>query len=180
MKAGMVVQVRVNPGNCQAILDIMRACNIDPYDGRSFSQCVSISLDALIGMARRAGVIGEVDPYQYLNEMGPFLGSGNNKRKHRYDQELYNRASHGVHAPDLTPQFAQPAPYVPAHLQQGAVGWTENGPVANANVPLQMDEETKRMLIEEMGLLDDRRNAGEKLTEEEMERYRYLNDKLFT
>lgn len=118
MKAGMVTQIRINPGNCQAILDVMAACNIDPYDGRSFAQCVSLTLDALIGMARKAGVIpGEIDPYQYLNRMGPFLNSGNTKKKHRYDDMLYQRASHGMEAPDMGYKPPQVRQYLPKHLQ---------------------------------------------------------------
>ncbi|HEY6019885.1 MAG TPA: hypothetical protein VIY48_08250 [Candidatus Paceibacterota bacterium] len=126
-------------------------------------------------------VLPEPDAFQYLNRMAPFLGGRNNGRKQAIAENLY-RAVAGGELPmptHPTQEVRHPGQYVPEHLQ-GAVGWTENGPVRGANVPLQMDEETRRMLTEEMGMLDDRRNSGEKLTEEEMERYRYLNDKLFT
>lgn len=182
MKAGMVVHIRLNPVDCQHVLDIMGVLNIDPYDGRSFAQCVSLALSALIGMAYKNGAIPEeVDGFQYLNRMAPFLQAKNDKRKYAAANALFNRQDQAGRAGLAMPtqEVKHPGQYVPDHLQ-GVQGWTESGPVQSANVPLQMDEETKRMLIEEMGMLDDRRNNGEKLTEEERERYRYLNDKLFT
>lgn len=184
-KAGMVVQIRVNPKDCLAILDIMHACNIDPYDGRSFAQCVSIALSSMIGMTRRASIIAEEeDGFQFLNRMGPFLNSKNDKRKHRYDDALYKRAEHGLTAPDLSYRPAEPGPYLPEHIKKEQavaqpVGWTEHGPTTSAAQQLPLDEETKLMLAEELGTLYTKENSGETLTPEEQERYHYLNRVLY-
>lgn len=182
MKAGMVVHIRLNPVDCQHVLDIMGALNIDPYDGRSFAQCVSLALSALIGMAYKNGAIPEeVDGFQYLNRMAPFLQAKNDKRKYAAANALFNRQDQASRAGLAMPtqEVKHPGQYVPDHLQ-GAVGWTEGGPTQNANVPLQLDEETRRMLLEEMSLLDERRNNGEILTQGELERYQYLNNSIFT
>lgn len=176
MKAGMVTQIRINPGNCQAILDVMAACNIDPYDGRSFAQCVSLSLDALIGMARRAGVIPEeIDPYQYLNRMGPFLNSGNTKKKHRYDDMLYQRASHGIQAPDMGYRPPVVKPYIPQHLQ------TTDDMRRNAKegdiIPIKEDFNREEAMMEYnhlKGLC-----MREEATEEEIGRFGYLQNLLY-
>lgn len=177
----MVVQIRINPQDCQSILDLMGILNVDPYDGRSFAICASLALSSLLGVMRRNKTIPEPDAFQYLNRMAPFLGGRNNGRKQAIAENLY-RAVAGGELPmpaHPTQEVRHPGQYVPEHLQ-GAVGWTENGPVQSANVPLQMDEETRRMLLEEMSQLDERRNKGEILTQEELERYQYLNGAIFT
>lgn len=124
VKAGMVAQIRVNPSDCQHVLDIMGVLGVDPYDGRSFAQCVSLAFTSLIGMACKAGIIPtEVDTFQYLNRMGPFIDSRNNKNKAAHASALYERQMAGV-TPSLTmPTHSVPVPgqYVPAHLRSRGV-----------------------------------------------------------
>ena len=151
-KPGMVVSIRVNPADCQSVLDLMQAVNIDPYDGRSFSSCVSLSFSSLIDMAKRAGIIGEPDPFQFLNRMGVFLDSRNNKKKHAVTGAMLDRAVHGFSPPQLPTQSigASRGPYVPEHASgaAAAMGWTESGPVSTAAVPMQLDAETRRLLFD--------------------------------
>lgn len=182
-RAGMVVQLRINPKDCLGILDIVNACNIDPYDGRSFAQCVSIALSAMVGMSRRAGIIvEEEDGFQFMNRLGPFLDSKNDKRKYRYDDALYKRAEKGLEPPDLAHRTENPGPYLPEHLRnvRQVQGWTEKGPVTSAALSPQLDEETKLLLAEELKTLYEKENSGEKLTPEEKDRFDYLNKTLFS
>lgn len=106
MKGGMVVQVRVNPKDCLAVLDIMESLGINVYDGRSFASCVSVTLSSLIGVARKGGIIKaeeEEGGWEWLNRMEAFQGNQgkNTKRKKSITDNLYDRVAHGMPAPAL-------------------------------------------------------------------------------
>lgn len=75
MKAGMVVRLRVNPKDCQSVLDLLDRVSI-PHDNLSFSQCVSLALASLLETARTYKTLPEPDPFQYMNRMGKFYGRG--------------------------------------------------------------------------------------------------------
>lgn len=173
MKAGMVTQIRINPKDCLAILDLMVACGIDPYDGRSFAQCTSLALSSLIGVARRAKIIPEDDDgFQYANRMEPFIQGKNDKRKYRYDSMLYQRAAGDISAPDLAPRPQHPGQAIPAHLK----GFTESGETDSAAQKMPMDEGTRELLSEEMQALYDKGT----LTTEEQARLTELNNLLYS
>lgn len=145
MKAGMVTQIRVNPRDCQAVLDIMGIIGVDPYDGRSFAQCVSMAFSSMIASLEKSGVLQEPDPYQYLNRMAPFIDSRNNKRKYAGAEALYRNAANGMQAPTLpSVNVKHPGQYVPETI----TGWTEAGESTTANVPLLMDAGTRELLME--------------------------------
>lgn len=181
MKAGMVTQIRVNPKDCLAVLDIMVAIGVDPYDGRSFAQCVSLALSSLIGVARRGDIITrEEDGFQYLNRMAVFLNSRNNKKKHTAAESLYRRAAQGIEPPQMHIGVKHPGQYTPPALREQSSGWTESGPSATAAVPMLLDEGTKELLWEEMNTLNERLNNGEVLPAQDKERYDTLNNLLFT
>lgn len=82
MKAGMVTRLRVNPKDCQSILDLLDKVGI-PYHSLSFSQCTSLALASLLETARMNKNIPEPDPFQYLNRMQGFYGHGNGMQKKR-------------------------------------------------------------------------------------------------
>lgn len=165
MKYGMVAQIRVNPEDCQSVLDMMGVLGIDPYDGRSFAQCVSIAFSSMLGSYREGGVIPRPDSFQYLNRMAPFIDSRNNKRKYVMSEALYK--AHGVPTIGLpVRQPEHPGQYVPEHLQQPS-GWTSQGQVSTAAVPMQMDETTRQMLEDEINALYAK---DDKTTPEENER----------
>lgn len=179
MKAGMVTQIRVNPKDCLAILDLMVACGIDPYDGRSFAQCTSLALSSLVGVARKAGIIPlDEDGFQYANRMAPFLNSRNDKRKYRYDEMLYKRASADISAPDMAPNIHHPGQAIPDHIRQATAGqgYTEHGATSSEAQPLLMDEGTRELLSEEMQALYDKGA----LTTEEQARLTELNNLLYS
>lgn len=102
IKAGHVASIRVNPGDCQGVLDVMKAIGVDAYDGRSFAQCVSLALSSLLGMARLAGSIPEEpDPFKFAERMAPFELGKNTKLKQRYSGDLYKSTAVGVTIPAL-------------------------------------------------------------------------------
>lgn len=73
IRAGVVVTIRVNPRNCQSVLDLMDVLEQKP-DGQSFSSFVSLALASLIESSIDSGFITEPDPFQYMNRMRPYLG----------------------------------------------------------------------------------------------------------
>ena len=75
MKAGLVVRLRVNPKDCQSVLDLLDRVSI-PHDNLSFSQCVSLALASLLETARTYKTLPEPDAFQYMNRMGKFYGRG--------------------------------------------------------------------------------------------------------
>lgn len=98
-KGGLVARVRVNPKDCLAILDVMEAIGMDPYQ-HSFSGCVAIALSSLIAVARRAGAIKEEeDGLQYLNRTEYFHGQVSTKVKRERTNTLYERGQRGFTAP---------------------------------------------------------------------------------
>jgi hypothetical protein len=182
MKYGMVAQIRLNPEDCQSILDLMGVLGIDPYDGRSFAQCLSIAVTSMLGSYRRNGVLPEVDPFQYLNRLGPFLKARNNKTKHVMADRLYASGGRDVASVEL-PQVSNPKPFLPEYLENKAAvqGWTDAGPSTTAAVPLQMDEGTKELLAEEMAALYAKSNDNKgQLSAEDEARLKYLNGLLFS
>lgn len=82
MKAGMVVRLRVNPKDCQSVLDILDRVSI-PYHSLSFSQCASLALASLLETARIHKNIPEPDPFQYMNRMEGFYGHGHSMQRKR-------------------------------------------------------------------------------------------------
>jgi hypothetical protein len=83
VKAGNVVSIRVNPRDCQSVLDVCERVGIDTR-GQSFSQLTSLALSSLLETARVNSVLPEPDPFQYLNRMAGFTAQNgrNTKKKH--------------------------------------------------------------------------------------------------
>ena len=82
MKAGLVVRLRVNPKDCQSILDLLDKVGV-PYQNLSFSQCTSIALASLLETARTHKTLPEPDPFQFINRMGNFIGQGHTMQRKR-------------------------------------------------------------------------------------------------
>lgn len=99
MKVGLVVSLRVNPKDCQSVLDIMELIGF-PTKGHSFSQLVSIAFSSLIETQRAAGNIPEPDPFQFLNRMQGFKGKHGNGAKAEITK-MVHRAGPKVQAPAL-------------------------------------------------------------------------------
>lgn len=82
MKAGMVVRLRVNPKDCQSILDLLNKVGV-PSNNLSFSQCTSLALASLLETARTHRTLPEPDPFQFLNRMENFIGHGHGMQRKR-------------------------------------------------------------------------------------------------
>ena len=82
MKAGLVVRLRVNPKDCQSILDLLNKVGV-PYNNLSFSQCTSLALASLLETARTHKTLPEPDPFQFINRMGNFIGQGHTMQRKR-------------------------------------------------------------------------------------------------
>lgn len=82
MKAGLVVRLRVNPKDCQSILDLLDKVGV-PYNNLSFSQCTSLALASLLETARTHKTLPEPDPFQFINRMGNFIGQGHTMQRKR-------------------------------------------------------------------------------------------------
>lgn len=170
MKAGMVTQIRVNPADCQSVLDIMGIVGIDPYDGRSFAQCVSIAFSSMIGSLKKSGIIEEPDSFQYMNRMATFVGSRNDKRKYVASEALYRNASQGMATPTLpTAHVPHPGQYVPDTVK--VQGWTTHGPVDSAAVPMQADPMVRQAWEEEYMEMANRYEGESSFTKEELTRF---------
>lgn len=167
MKVGMVSSIRVNPHDCQCILDILRKAGLDPYDGKSWAQCVSLSLSSLIGLALKMKVIEEPDSFQYLNSMAPFLNSKNSRKKSAYADNLYKLSGkEDYEAPEILPSVSKPTEqYIPPAIKSNTT-----------HTKLKLDDETYRVLCEEFQELDAKFMT---LTKEEKRRYDELNKVLF-
>lgn len=80
MKAGIVVTIRVNPRDCQSILDLMDMLHMR-RDGHSFSHLTSMSLSSLLETMRVEGKLPEPDPYQFGDRLSAYVGQPRTSKK---------------------------------------------------------------------------------------------------
>lgn len=163
MRAGTVTTIRINPRDCQSILDVLDAANV-PRQHISFAQCTSLALGALLETARQNGLIPEPDEFQYLNRMQQYLGKGRSK-KASIAKELNN----------LGGRLRAPAIEVPVQRDAKEMPFpqTDNGPKP-APAQLEVTPEELRNAQEELVNLMEMREAleGDPAWTDEME-HRY-------
>lgn len=111
MKSGHVVSIRVNPRDCQTVLDLLDKVG---YDRRSitFAQCVSMALASLLETARKSEILPEPDEFQYLQRMQQYLG--HKGQRARIATALHDRGG-SFRAKDLTKPAELEAP---AHVSR--------------------------------------------------------------
>lgn len=80
MKPGQVVRLRLNPKDCQSVLDVLESTGVNLM-GMSYAQCVSLALSTLLETCRKNGLIPEPDPFQFLNRIQPILQGSTQGRK---------------------------------------------------------------------------------------------------
>jgi hypothetical protein len=118
MRAGMVVSIRVNPKDCQSVLDVMNKVGIN-INGHSFSQLVSLSLSSMLEAQRLEKNIPEPDEFQFLHRLEPFMGQQRTSKKMKV-AKLLHEGGGKVRAPALPKRSVIEAPtmqtgaYVPA------------------------------------------------------------------
>lgn len=105
MKAGHVATIRVNPRDCQSVLDVLDAAGI-PRQALSFAQCVSLALGCLLETSRHSGVIPEPDEFEYLNRLSHYVGRGKRSPKARMAETIQSIGPK-LRAPVLDGQGAQ-------------------------------------------------------------------------
>ena len=117
MRAGQVVRLRVNPKDCQSVLDVLNKAGVYTQ-GMSYAQCVSLALSTLLETARVTKMIPEPDPFQFLPRMEPFFGNSHHRKKLAI-AETIGGIGEKFHAPSLVSDqpaetHEEPAPVVSA------------------------------------------------------------------
>lgn len=105
MKAGIVSSIRINPKDCQSILDVLDKAGVYTQ-GMSFASMVSLALGSLLEAARKDGIIPEPDPFQYLNRLQPYI-KAKHARKLEVTKVLHN-AGATLQAPPVTASLTEP------------------------------------------------------------------------
>jgi hypothetical protein len=104
LRPGMVATIRVNPKDCMAVLDVVKAAGLST-DGMSFAAMTSLAFSSLLQTMRDQEVIPDRDGFEYLDMMQPYLGSKNNKKKVAITKTLQNAGSkvrvHGLSKPKV-------------------------------------------------------------------------------
>lgn len=139
MKAGVVVRIRVNPQDCQSVLDLLQRIGIE-HRTLSFSQCVSTAFASLLETARVNRMLPEPDPFQYLNRMNLHIGQGRGlqgKRKAAADT-----------IGSIGEKFSAPAVPQPRFSEAGKVLPQTYSP--EQEVPLSIEERMARSRLSEL------------------------------
>lgn len=90
MRAGVVATIRVNPRDCQSVLDLCIAIGM-PVGSMSFASMVSMALASGLETLRTSQALPEPDEFQYANRMAPYIGAGKPGRKARIAKTLHDR-----------------------------------------------------------------------------------------
>lgn len=99
MRAGLVVNIRVNPRDCQTVLDVLDSIGYK-RTGNSFAQLVSLTLSSLLETQRMAGNVPEPDPFEYLNKLGEYIGQQRSSKKLQVAKVIHNGGA-AVRAPAI-------------------------------------------------------------------------------
>lgn len=132
MKAGIVSTIRVNPRDCQSILDLCELLGL-PTQGMTFSAMHSMALSSLLETARHAKMIPEPDEFQYLNRMARYIKE-RGKGKTRIAPILTSRGGE-FRAPRMPVTLAEAPPSARSESTLAAVR-----PAQDAPRPQEQDE----------------------------------------
>lgn len=164
MKGGMVVQIRVSPKDCLGILDCAEAAQADLQD-KSFASITSMVLSSLIQLARETHIIKEEeDGFQYANRMAPFGAGKSTRVKRKFTETLLANAQMGIAPPRLS---ASPV------IEQPPIRQEERQQMREVTIDV-------KGLTAELQTLMDKQDSDTPLTNEEENRYQYLNKVLFS
>jgi hypothetical protein len=92
MRAGSVVNIRVNPRDSMSVVDLIRQGNVPNMEGMSFAQMVSITLSSCLEELRKKGVVPTREGYEYSEMVGPYLRHRNG-RKLAITEQIHNMGS---------------------------------------------------------------------------------------
>lgn len=147
MRAGLVVTIRVNPKDCQSILDLIDAVGF-PRIGQSFSMLTGIALSSMLESFRTSGAIPEPDAFEYLNRMSQYIGQKRTAKKLQIAKAVHEVGS-GFRAP-----------LVPVRTDKDKEGPTHDDSVERARA-----EDEKLELPEHLRPTADQLRAGSRLKE---------------
>lgn len=80
MKPGHVVQLRINPRDCQSCLDLMQLLGMDTRT-LTFPQIVSLTISSLLETMRANEKLPEPDPFSYGERMAQWAGKGRGNQR---------------------------------------------------------------------------------------------------
>lgn len=100
MKAGQVVRLRINPSDCQSVLDILELAGIETK-GMSFASCVSLALSSAIQTLKQAKCIEEPDAFQFLERMAQFRITKMTRTRKQIADTMYKGQAMGLKSPAL-------------------------------------------------------------------------------
>lgn len=136
MKGGIVATIRINPEDCQSILDVMEKAGVTTR-GMSFAAMTSLALSSLLNAARQDGIIPTPDPFQYLNRLQPYI-KAKHGRKLAITQVLHNEGAR-LKAPPITEQLED----LPEEVAAGPAVTPATAPQAQAPAPQYSTEEVR-------------------------------------
>lgn len=79
-KVGRVVQIRVNPKDCMAVVDVIQAARMH-FTGMSFAQAVSTALACAMESFRQNNIVPTRDGFEYTAMMEPFPDNTTERKK---------------------------------------------------------------------------------------------------
>jgi hypothetical protein len=107
MKGGIVATIRINPEDCQSVLDVMEKAGVTTR-GMSFAAMASLAMSSLLNAARQDGIIPTPDPFQYLNRLQPYI-KAKHGRKLAITEALHNEGAR-LKAPPITASLTDAEP----------------------------------------------------------------------
>lgn len=99
MKAGKVVQIRLNPKDCMAVSDLLELAGVNTK-GMSFSRAVALAFSGVCEGFREQGIIPERDGFEYSQMMRQWQGKSH-KEKIRVTESV-SRLGSGWKPPAIT------------------------------------------------------------------------------
>ena len=121
MRAGSVVNIRVNPRDSMSVVDLIRQGNVPNMEGMSFAQMVSITLSSCLEELRKKGVVPTREGYEYSEMVGPYLRHRNG-RKLAITEQIHNMGSEFKVEMSLP---AEPLPEYPSASQRLGISQEE-------------------------------------------------------
>lgn len=157
MRAGKVVRIRVNPEDCQSVLDLCERVGI-PTSGMSYAQCVSVALASLLETARAQKILPKPDPFQFLNRMQPFVDTSHHRKKLEVARTIGELGAtfHAPAVPRSASGLAAPGAGRPSAWPAGA-----EGPAHSASpAPVSADQLRDRSRLTELLQKKDMASPG--------------------
>lgn len=137
MRAGKVVNVRINPKDCMGVIDVVKKAGVY-VPGMSFSQMVSLALSGMMQTLRDNEIIPDREGWEYLEMMGPYLTKQNGRKLEV--TKVINSIGSALHVRGLSP----PAQAVGAPAQ--VESYTYHNPVVLSDEQVELIEKLNKKM----------------------------------